>query len=245
MEVFVSAIVGVLAGLMSGFFGVGGGTVTVPLLSFFGFAIKSAIGISIVQMFFGSIYGSFLNFRDGFLDIKKYAPFLYGGFFGGLIGSFLVSLATDKFLYYLFLAILLIAILRVFFSPAQTNKEEIYSFGLYFIVGLFIGIMSGMLGVGGAILLTPILVGFFNFSIKNAINVGLFFVISSSFASLIGTSFFGQINYIAGFIGAMFSLIGVWCGIMIARKTDAKKHKYLLVGAYVLTFSILLEKAVA
>ncbi|MEY4504118.1 MAG: hypothetical protein RL154_411 [Pseudomonadota bacterium] len=245
MEVLFSALVGILAGTMSGFFGVGGGTITVPLLSYFDFNIKAAIGISVVQMLCGSIFGSFLNYKDGFLDVKKYAPFLYGGVFGGLLGSFIVTLVSDKFLYHLFLIILVIATVRVFFSPSESQKPEIYSFWLYLFTGAFTGVMSGMLGVGGAILLTPILVGFFNFSIKNAINVGLFFVIASSFSSLAGSTYFGNTNYSIGLVVALFSLIGVWGGIMLARKTNAKKHKYLLVGVYILTFSILFGKAMA
>ena len=91
-------IVGLFSGLMSGFFGVGGGTITVPLLVFFGFNIKSAVGISVVQMFFGSIYGTYLHFKRGNIDIKKYSPFLIGGLLGGFFGAFLTSKVSEHFL---------------------------------------------------------------------------------------------------------------------------------------------------
>ena len=57
-------LLGVLTGIMSGFFGVGGGTILVPLLLLYGFDMKSAVAISIMQMVFSSIYGSFLNSRQ-------------------------------------------------------------------------------------------------------------------------------------------------------------------------------------
>ncbi|MCB4760593.1 MAG: TSUP family transporter, partial [Sulfurovum sp.] len=53
--------VGIFIGTMSGFFGVGGGMILVPILLAIGFEIKDAIGISIVQMTFSSIFGSYLN----------------------------------------------------------------------------------------------------------------------------------------------------------------------------------------
>ncbi len=52
---------GLTAGFVSGFFGLGGGTVLTPILFTAGFAMKEAIAISIMQMVFSSIYGSFLN----------------------------------------------------------------------------------------------------------------------------------------------------------------------------------------
>ncbi|TET86838.1 MAG: sulfite exporter TauE/SafE family protein, partial [Sulfurovum sp.] len=43
-------LVGIFIGTMSGFFGIGGGMILVPILLALGFEIKDAIGISIVQM---------------------------------------------------------------------------------------------------------------------------------------------------------------------------------------------------
>ena len=56
-------LLGLLVGLLSGFFGIGGGTILVPILLLLGYDTKIAIGISVVQMVFSSIYGSFLNFK--------------------------------------------------------------------------------------------------------------------------------------------------------------------------------------
>lgn len=66
------SIFGIITGFVSGFFGVGGGMILVPMLVASGFIMKEAIAISIMQMVFSSIYGSFLNskkaksvFKDG------------------------------------------------------------------------------------------------------------------------------------------------------------------------------------
>ncbi len=56
MEILL-ILVGASVGTLSGFFGIGGGMILIPLLLLIGVDIKSAIGISIVQMVFSSFYG--------------------------------------------------------------------------------------------------------------------------------------------------------------------------------------------
>ena len=52
---------GIITGFISGFFGVGGGMILVPILLMVGYVMKEAVAISIMQMVFSSIYGSILN----------------------------------------------------------------------------------------------------------------------------------------------------------------------------------------
>lgn len=57
------ALLGVFTGFIAGFFGVGGGMLLVPLLIVLGYQMKEAIAISIMQMVFSSVFGSFLNIK--------------------------------------------------------------------------------------------------------------------------------------------------------------------------------------
>ncbi len=61
----VLVVMGLVVGAISGFFGVGGGMILVPTLLSIGIDIKSAIAISVVQMVFSSILGSYLNYKRG------------------------------------------------------------------------------------------------------------------------------------------------------------------------------------
>jgi len=76
------SLLGIIVGLLSGFFGIGGGTIMVPMLLMLGYDIKVAIGISVVQMVFSSIYGSYLNHKKGTLDIAMISVIGLGGFAG-------------------------------------------------------------------------------------------------------------------------------------------------------------------
>ena len=85
------AIFGIITGFTSGFFGVGGGMVLVPMLLMYGFIMKEAVAISIMQMVFSSIYGSFLNAKKA-KDVLKDGIILgIGGSIGGITSAYIVS----------------------------------------------------------------------------------------------------------------------------------------------------------
>ena len=71
-------VLGIGVGVLSGFFGIGGGTILVPILLLMGYGIKVAIGISVVQMVFSSVYGSFLNFKKGSFCTQSDQRYLQG-----------------------------------------------------------------------------------------------------------------------------------------------------------------------
>jgi len=53
----ILSLIGIFIGNVSMFFGVGGGMILVPILLLMGYSMKTAISISIVQMFLSSLFG--------------------------------------------------------------------------------------------------------------------------------------------------------------------------------------------
>jgi len=156
--------------LLSGFFGIGGGTVLIPILLFLGFGFKEAIGISVTQMMLSSIFGSYLNYKKGLLKIKNGLSLAIGGAIGASFSGLIVKYTPKEILGAIFLSLVLIAILRFFFSVVETEpKEQIDNKKLFFI-GFFVGMISISVGVGGAILITPILVGFLKYRLKTTVS---------------------------------------------------------------------------
>jgi len=229
---------------MSGFFGVGGGTITVPLLLAIGFDIRHAIGVSAFQMIFSSVYGSYLNHKKAVFEIRSNIPFLLGGAFGGALGGYIMGKSSPFWLTILMLIFVLLTTVKLFVSnpvPAGSKKG---STPLYAVIGFFIGCIGGMVGIGGALILTPILVGFLNFSLKEAIGVSLFFVISSSLFAFISIYTGGFVELDKAILVALPSLAGVSFGIYLASKTAPIKHKKLLIFLYILIIAILSEKLI-
>ncbi len=238
------AILGIFIGFISGFFGVGGGALLVPILLYFGFDIKDAIGISVAQMTFSSIFGSYLNYKRGALKISKTIFIGIGGFVGGLGSGFVVSALSSKTLTIIFFITIVFAIIRFFKASAIPHKEPIENVWLFFIIGVFIGVISMSIGIGGALFLTPILVGFLHFDIKKAISASLFFVVFASVAGLISLSFYGYVDFKYGFILGILSLFGVYLGINAGAKINAKKHKNLVLLLEFVVLCLILNKLI-
>ncbi len=235
-------LLGSIVGILSGFFGIGGGTILVPLLLVLGYEIKDAIGISVVQMVFSSIFGSYLNNKKGNLDIPMVLIIGLGGFLGALLSGYIASYFTAKSLEVLFLSFAIFALIRLFFKTKEhRDQREVKSLTL-FSIGVPLGALSMTIGVGGSIILVPILVGFLHVPLKKAISSGLFFVVFSSISGLISHSLEGDVEYKSGIIIGMASLIGVYVGIMLKDTVCSNLQKNLLVAFYLAVVVYLIQR---
>lgn len=235
-------LLGTGIGVLSGFFGIGGGTILVPALMLIGHQIKDAIGISVIQMVFSSIYGSYLNRKNKTLDVPMGLVIGSGGFIGALLSGFITSNIDDKTLEIIFLSFAIFALMRLFFKTKQGAVQKDVNKVILFLIGLFLGVLGMVIGVGGSILLVPILVGFLHVELKKAISSGLFFVVFSSVSGLISHSLSREIDFRSGIIIGLASLIGVYVGIHLKDRVDAVLQKKLLVGFYLLIVIYLIQR---
>jgi uncharacterized membrane protein YfcA len=227
---------GIFTGTLSGFFGIGGGTILVPILIFLGFDIKDAIRISVIQMLMASLSGSYLNNKNGLIDLKLIFPIGFGGFLGAIGSSIFVSKIDSFYLELLFLTFLSYAFIQVARKGTyQSNNLKIKllpHWTILTLIGIGIGFFAISIGIGGSLLLVPILVGFFNYDIKKAIATGLFFVIFSSLSGVINFSLQGHIQYFEALIVGTSSLIGVVIGIQLGKLAKPQIQKRLLLFFY-------------
>lgn len=235
------SLFGIITGFISGFFGVGGGMVLVPMLLLVGFVMKEAVAISIMQMVFSSVYGTFLNYKQNKDLLKDGLIIGFGGFFGGFQSGFIHSLVSNQFLEYFFLSIIIFSIYRIAAaSPLGNETKKSHNKVFLFLIGFIIGAIAMSIGVGGSVMLTPILVGYLFYNLKDASSLGLFFVIFSSIAGFISLSLIGEMLYYEGLIVALGSLLGVYFGIKMKNIVKIENYKkYLLTLNTLILFSML------
>jgi len=242
-------VVGILVGAISGFFGVGGGMILVPSLMAAGVDIKSAIGVSIVQMVFSSYYGSYMNYKKGTLQLGEGIWVGIGGIFGGVIGARFTDLLPPEILSYIFLVLVIFALFRILRAkPLIEGQEEgSFSSAVLFMIGFGIGIIAMMLGVGGSVMLTPILVSYLHFSTKKASTAGLFFVVFSSTAGLIYKLMAGTFHAVTLSTSEILSIafaaiFGVIIGIRLKDIVSDKHHRRSMIILYIVILGLLLKK---
>jgi len=240
---------GLFVGTISGFFGVGGGMLLIPILLTLGFSIKQSIAMSVVQMVFSSVFGSYKNYKLGKLVINEGIWVGIGGIIGGVIGSFFTDILPSSILEYIFLALVIFAFIRVSTSkkPHQDQEEGSFSKVTLFIIGVIIGTIAMMLGVGGSVMLTPVLIGFLHFPSKKAATAGLFFVVFSSITGLIykliaGTFNNLNLNITYALALGIASIAGVLLGIKLKDVVHDNRHKQYLLIMYLVIIVLIVKK---
>ena len=244
LEIIELLLLGAAVGTLSGFFGVGGGTILVPALLLMGYDMKVAIGISVVQMVFSSIYGSYLNLKKGTLDTKMVAMIGAGGFAGALLSPYIIQTLPTEVLEWIFLSFVLFALARMFFTTKEHQDERSAHPIILLSIGVVLGAFAISIGVGGSILLVPILVGFLHVPLKKAVSAGLFFVVFSSLSGFIGLSIAGGIDYQSGVIIGLASLVGVAGGIWLKHHVHDTHHRLALMLFYISVASYILYRLV-
>lgn len=137
--------------------GFGGGTSYLALLgqSFFFISqpqIKTTALLCNIIVVTG---GTYIFYKNGKLDLRKSWPFLAASVPLAFLGGFWKL--NDAVFFIVLGASLVIAAFLLWIKPKDDNIESTNSTGLNFGIGGGIGFLSGLVGIGGGIFLSPIL----------------------------------------------------------------------------------------
>lgn len=106
---------GILIGLLSGFMGLGGGLIGLPLLIYvIGVPTMTAVGTSLVIVFITSCYGTTVYAVAGYVEWLKALIILAGSLFGVSMGVYATKYVTGMKIKILFALLLLVVAVSVF-----------------------------------------------------------------------------------------------------------------------------------
>lgn len=109
-------LIGIVAGIISGFFASGGGMILVPAFVYFlNLDEKVARGTSILAILPMVITSSIFYFKDNYMDWKIGILCAIGGIVGGVIGAKMLKKLSNTFLRVLFVTFLLYASFKMIF----------------------------------------------------------------------------------------------------------------------------------
>ena len=195
-----------------------------------------------MQMFIVSLFGSYLNYRAGRLRLDSGIAVGLGGLCGASISGFIVKYSPEIVLEIGLLLTLAISFLKLFSTNVASGGNANPHGAVLFFIGFAIGAIALSMGVGGAVFLTPILVGFLGVDIKRAVCMGLFFIVFGSFSALLSLSYNGHVDYERGALLAVGGLLGVYFGTSQARRAKRETQKKWLLVLYVVLFALALKK---
>jgi len=195
-------LTGVIAGILAGLLGVGGGIVIVPVLFniflFLGIdeAVRMhlAVGTSLATIIPTSVMSARAHYRRGGIDVdllKSWGPAI---FVGVLAGTVLGGNVRGEVLTAVFAVIaLLVAANMAFREEGMIVAETLPKGPARVGMGLGVGVFSVMMGIGGGTLTVPLLTAF-NYPIRRAVGT------ASAIGFIIGVP--GAIGFVVAGMGA-------------------------------------------
>lgn len=248
MDFLPLVLLGLFSGISSGVFGIGGGTIIVPSLSLLGFDIRSGIAISIFQMIFASFFGSYLNYKKQLIDFKTGIVLGIGGIFGSSLSGVILTYVSTHTIYIAFFLFTFLSFYKYFFGSKKTYTLQTLSplrkNIILIISGSIVGVFASSLGVGGGLLLAPLLGIFLGLNSKEVTPLALFFICFSSLSGAISLYNANLLHFQEGFIVGVCSMLGVWIGIHLICKLSAQTHKIALGCIYIASMLATLSKII-
>ena len=244
-------ITGLGVGFASGLLGVGGCFIMVPVqfwaLKSIGvdptIAIRIAFGTNLLVVLPTAFSGAMTHHRKGAVLWKAGVTLGVAAAMGAFLGAFIASHLPGKILTVAFgIAVILGALRMLTAKPPQITEEPSDSIAAFILWGIPLGIVSGIIGIGGGVLMIPIMVFFLKFKMHQAVGTStalmIFTAIGGSLSFLInGLGIEGLPPYSTGYLNWLQWILLAGCSIPLAivgAKTahllPAKKLKYIFIA---------------
>jgi len=216
----VLALIGVVGGLLSGAFGIGGGIIMVPLLvSVGGLDQRAAAATSLVAIVPAAVVGSITYFVNGEIDFAAGGLVAIGAVVGTLIGTRLLRTIPLAWLRWMFIALIVVVAVRMLLvAPERGDSVELtvwVALG-YVALGLVMGVASGLFGIGGGVIAVPALVALFGASDLVAKGTSLLVMIPTGVAGTVSNARAGVVDVRAGLVVGVAATVASVPGVALA-----------------------------
>lgn len=273
MAYLVLVIIGVCSAVIGALVGIGGGIIIVPSLVYFGIdhhllsgmTPQRAIGTSSVILITTGLTATLGYLKTKQVDVKNGLIFLIGIIPGALVGAYLSKYFTlDSFNLYFGIFLILISIILMIrnqVKPIKYFQQEKYlksfidktgekhQYGIppiaAVISAFIVGITTGLFGIGGGALMTPLMIIVFKFPPHVAVGTSMMMIFYSSLSSSVSHVIQGNVLWVHAIVLIISSYFGAKIGVKInsRMKSDTVvlilRITMLILGIYLIIKSIL------
>lgn len=234
--ILVMFLIGFLGSFLSGMLGIGGSIVKYPMLLYLpplvGVATYTAQEVSalaMVQVFFATLAGMWAYRKSNLIDKRLVLDMGISIVIGSLIGGYGSRYIPDDAINMIYGGLAVIAAIMML-KPGRTDKDSSetnrYHRGIAISSSFVVGVLSGIVGAGGAFILIPIMVSVLGIPLRATIASSLAIVFLSSIGGTIGKIMTGHILW--GEAGIL--IIGSLLGATVGAKTGQNASRGFLQG---------------
>lgn len=201
-QIIALLVTGIAVGFASGMLGVGGCFIMVPVqfwaLKTIGvdptIAIRIAFGTNLLVVLPTAFSGAMAHHKKGAVLWRAGVTFGIAGALGAFGGAFIASHLPGKVLTMAFgIAVIVGGIRMLTAKPPHIDDKPSDSLTAFILWGIPLGIVSGIIGIGGGVLMIPVMVYFLKFKMHQAVG--------TSTALMIFTAFGGALSYLINGLG--------------------------------------------
>lgn len=204
-----------------------------PTLFLLGYAVLISASTSLVLNLITSVSAGYVFYRNKMIDFKTSMIFVPGIGIGAFMGGAMANFVDTTFLLWLFVIFLVGVGVRMLYTYWEKGKPEgecptgftPAMYVLIMVFGFAVGILSGLLGVGGGILIVPFMVYVCKYPTKYAAGSSHLIISFSALFGIIGHSAYGSLDLPLILVTGIAVLIGGNLGARISMKFKSNVMK--------------------
>jgi uncharacterized membrane protein YfcA len=236
-NVVAAAVVGVLAGFLSGLFGVGGGLLIVPgLVTLMRMPQRRAHGTSLAAIVPIASSGVIGYWVSDSVDWAAAGLIVLGAAVGSVIGTHVLQRLPHRALRVSFVLFLLTTAVRLLVDIPDANGRNAIDVGLAIglvVVGLGSGTLAGLLGVGGGLVVVPALIVLFGVPDAVAKGTSLAVIIPTALVGTYRNLAYRNVELPAALVAGLFGVASAFVGSRIAVEMDPTASTIVFAGLLV------------
>jgi hypothetical protein len=230
---------GFVAGVLSGAFGVGGGIVTTPAIAvLLGGTPIQAVATPLPVIFPTALAGANEYRKAGQIDLRA-VSWVIGPGVAGAIGGALLTQVINPHWFLLVTAVLLAwqayRVVAGGFSAKQSERRVPgWEYG---VAGLAAGLVSGLLGVGGGIVMVPIFANLLGMPLKRALGTSLVAITALVIPGTLVHMWLGHVDWRIFTVLVVGVVPGAWLGSRLALRAKERSLR-LAVGSFLAVVAV-------
>ncbi len=236
----LGVLIGLVAGVMSGLFGVGGGIITTPAIQvLMGGAPYVAVATPLPVIFPTSLVGALTYTRAGEVSFRAARWAVGPGIVGAVAGAALTKVVNPHWLLLVTAGLIAWQAVRVIRGGEYEIRPRGTTPGIrYAVVGFVAGAVSGLLGVGGGIIMVPAFTTVLGMPLKRALGTSLIVIAALVIPGTIVHAALDHIDWAVFLVLTIGVVPGARIGAKLALVTRERTLR-LLVGMFLSIVAVL------
>jgi len=240
----LTLLIGLFTGVLSALFGVGGAMVSNPGVRALGAAPLVAVGTTLPSLLPGAVSGTIRYQREGLVDWQVVAWVATAGL-PAVVGGALLSRVVPGEGHLLLLAIAVLLIFTAWRTasvvpnadergegnPARATARRVTAGWRPAAIGVAAGLLSGLLGIGGGVIMVPTFTKLLRLSLKSAIATSLVCVGVFGVPATITHAILGHVDWRLATVLTIGVVPGARLGASLTIRIPERRLR-LLVGVF-------------